>query len=138
MVGCMFLGAYVNLPPINLENLVIFPVKLKTVPGKPISVAQVPYTACRHLHTEIDPQKAEVTCLDCKALLNPIWLLEQLSREDDRLFRRWAELKATIQAMDERTKTKCKHCGKMTPIPHGLSHWETMQRGAKIREEEGR
>jgi ribosomal protein S27E len=117
---------------IPTDDVIAFPSKLKPVPGKAISVAAVSYKDCRHLHTEIDPKRSEVKCLDCKVLLNPIWLLEQLSREDERLFRRWAELRATIQSMNERTKTKCKHCGKMTPIPHGLSHWETMQRGTKI------
>ncbi len=64
----------------------------------------------------IDTSLAEVTCGDCNEKLNPMWVLGQLAGRD----RKFAEAHDTyheqMKRLDERTRTKCENCGKMTRI----------------------
>lgn len=76
---------------------------------------------CPHMHFELDERMAEVTCSDCHAKLNPMWVLGVLASEDNRLRDSWASLRASIHAMRERLRVKCQHCHKFTPLRSGLS-----------------
>lgn len=71
---------------------------------------------CFHRRIVIDPELSEIECTDCKAKLNPLkWIENQVS-----VFRwfmeREREASLTIQAANLRTRTKCRHCGQMTPV----------------------
>ena len=75
-------------------------------------------TPCNHLMAQylIDPSLAEVICGRCKAKLNPMWVLEQLARNDRRYAASQAAAREASKRLDERSRTKCDHCGKMTRI----------------------
>ena len=71
---------------------------------------------CWHRRFLVDEKAAEVECADCHEKLNPMWVLTQLSYQENR----WHELHARYQdemkRLAERQKTKCQHCGQMTRI----------------------
>lgn len=75
-------------------------------------------TKCSHLYVTylIDESSAEVECGQCGEKLNPMWVLRRLANED----RRFAEAHETYQdemrRLNERSRAKCEHCGKMTRI----------------------
>lgn len=91
---------------------------------------------CQHGHFLVDEKKADVECGLCHEKLNPMWVLAQIARDDDRLRHRWATLKADLQLMGERTRTKCKHCGKMTPITSNVNAFDRDTLARKILEGE--
>ncbi len=71
---------------------------------------------CQHLHMVVDEKKNIVECDDCGAELNPVWALLRFANEESR----WeyerkalAEIKAKIE---QKRRTKCRHCGKMTDV----------------------
>lgn len=71
---------------------------------------------CRHLRIEVDEARAQVACLDCGALLNPVHILVRLTREEstwkrtrdecrdaiDRLKDAQAELRIARREFEER------------------------------------
>lgn len=71
---------------------------------------------CKHLHSVVDEELAQVTCKDCKVKLNPIWVLMRLAREESRFKERRESLQKTMDEWKLRSRTKCTNCGKMTSI----------------------
>jgi DNA-directed RNA polymerase subunit RPC12/RpoP len=98
------------------------PIRRRLASEKVLEVV-TPYV-CQHKHFDVDARLQEVECRDCKAKLNPMWVLVALSHEEHRLLDRWARLQAQIQSMSEKTRTKCKNCGKFTPIPTNAGYYE--------------
>ena len=74
---------------------------------------------CQHKSIEVDEIEAEVTCKDCGARLNPVAVLVRLAKEGSRLAWRIDELKKLNNRFDEKKRTTCQHCGKMTNIRVG-------------------
>lgn len=95
-----------------------------------------PYGGCQHRKFQVDERLQEVECSDCKAKLSPMWVLTQLAREDERLRNDWVRMRAHVQLMGERTRTKCRHCQKMTPVHSNASEYQVMQLADKIRRED--
>jgi ribosomal protein S27E len=95
------------------------PVRFKT-PSPPERSLLLPFEVgarqCFHKQFLIDAEKAEVECADCHALLNPLWVLAQLAHRDHRFHeahRRYAE---EMKRLEERSRTRCQGCGRMTRI----------------------
>lgn len=72
---------------------------------------------CRHNRIWIDTSLATLTCKDCEKALNPVEWVAMLTEH-------WAEIKRMGDAylaaktdFEDVSKCKCRHCGKMTPIP---------------------
>jgi hypothetical protein len=73
---------------------------------------------CQHLFAQylVDPAAAEVECGRCGEKLNPMWVLDQLAKNDRRMAESQAAAKAMRERLEERSRTKCQHCGGMTRI----------------------
>ena len=71
---------------------------------------------CQHKHVTVDERLAEVECQDCGAKLNPMQVLARLAREESRLKHRIESLRKLNAELDSKTRTKCRHCGQMTPV----------------------
>jgi hypothetical protein len=71
---------------------------------------------CRHMHVLIDERYAEVECADCGKKLNPINVLARFAYEENNLERSIKAKNELEQRLKDRVRTKCIHCGKMTPL----------------------
>ena len=76
---------------------------------------------CRHRGPYlVDTTLACVECRDCGAMLNPLYVLEVLSCHEAYWNARMRDLREFIAYLDKeiegRVRTKCVHCGNMTPI----------------------
>lgn len=71
---------------------------------------------CQHVNMEVDEELNSVKCSDCSADLNPINLLARLARDESRYGERVEEMKKLKAELEARSRCKCKHCQKMTPI----------------------
>jgi DNA-directed RNA polymerase subunit RPC12/RpoP len=76
---------------------------------------------CKHKGPYIvDRKLATVECGDCGALLNPIFVLEMLACQEAYWNMRQRDLsqylKEVNKELEERTRTRCTHCGNMTAI----------------------
>ena len=88
---------------------------------------------CRHGRFLVDEKKAEVECGLCHEKLNPIWVLTQIATDDRILRDRWAGMKAEVQLLTERVRTKCDHCGKMTRIRSNVRDMDLRALAEKIK-----
>jgi hypothetical protein len=64
----------------------------------------------------VDPAAAEVECSNCKAKLNPMWVLARLAHHETRYHELAARYQDEMRRLSKRTRTKCDHCGAMTRI----------------------
>lgn len=71
---------------------------------------------CQHKRVEVDEMLAEVECRDCGEKLNPLAVLVMMSKEQSLLGVRIAAIKKLKAELEEKQRTKCKHCGQMTPV----------------------
>ena len=71
---------------------------------------------CQHRKVTVDEILAEVECSDCGVKLNPMQVLVRLAREESRLKQRIESLRKLNADLDTKTRTKCSHCGQMTPV----------------------
>ena len=71
---------------------------------------------CRHTQIIVDPIKAEVECAACGEKLNAIAVLARFAQEESRYARILESMRETKKALEEKQRTKCKHCGKITDV----------------------
>jgi ribosomal protein S27AE len=76
------------------------------------------YDACDHWRVVyiVDEKKNTVECGKCGADLNPIWALGQLASRDSLFHETAKRYQEEMRRLDERERTKCENCGKMTRI----------------------
>lgn len=117
------------------ENVTPFPRRKKGAPRGPLEVVHQ-YGGCQHAHMELCEKKAEVTCGDCGEKLNPIWVLMRIATDDRMLTDRWAGMKAELRLMGERTRVKCRHCQRFTPVGSRATTNEVQQLAERIKREE--
>lgn len=104
------------------ENITKLPVRFKApLPeGRSIMCAWEAGRAgpCNHLFATylIEDGGAEVTCGRCNGKLDPMWVLGRLATEDRRMAESQARYQDEMKRLDERKRTKCRHCGNLTPI----------------------
>lgn len=102
------------------DNVTKLPVKFRKAPedGRTLfNLWEVKKgSACYHESFIIDEQKQEVECAKCGERLNAMWVLSYLANQD-RQFRDTRKLADdAMTRLQERSRTKCQHCGKMTRI----------------------
>lgn len=102
------------------DNVTKLPVKFRKTPDdgrtlfKPWEVQKG--LPCHHAAFIVDEQKQEVECASCGERLNAMWVLSYLASED-RQFKDTRKLAdEAMTRLQERSRTKCQHCGKMTRI----------------------
>jgi Zn finger protein HypA/HybF involved in hydrogenase expression len=102
------------------ETVTRLPVKFRNPPeaGRtllhPWEVAK--QSQCNHLSFVIDEKKMEVECATCGERMNPMWVLHHLASRDRQFKENQRRSQELMAKVNERTRTKCDHCGKMTRI----------------------
>jgi Zn finger protein HypA/HybF involved in hydrogenase expression len=74
------------------------------------------YDKCRHKRILVDEVKAECECRDCGEKLNPMVVLARLAEEESRLKYRIDQMRKLNHALDDKKRTKCEHCGRLTRV----------------------
>jgi hypothetical protein len=98
-------------------ELLYLPVKRKDGDVKRVlTVAYPSYGECQHKRFTIDEKLSQVECRDCGVVLNPMYALLQLAREENRYHELHARYQSELKRLAERSRTKCEHCNKMTRI----------------------
>ena len=70
----------------------------------------------KHVTYIVDEAAAEVECSNCKARLNPMWVLARLAHNETQYHEFASRYQEEMQRLSERTRTRCDYCGKMTRI----------------------
>src|ERR1700679_614538 len=95
------------------------PVRAKRALGAGHELSMVAPAGCWHRGGYlVDERLAEVTCATCKAKLNPIWVLQQLTMAENRFHDLHARYQDELVRLNARSRTKCEHCGGMTRISY--------------------
>lgn len=71
---------------------------------------------CLHERLEYCKDEKRAVCRDCGMDLSLSAALEALARTESRYNSHVMELKKQVRKLEGRLRTKCRHCGKMTPI----------------------
>lgn len=108
-----------KLPPIDTsgENIVKFTGKQKEPVGERF-LAPVDPRKCQHWTGpfEVDDKGGKCRCLTCGEEVAPIFVLQQLMKQESRWMRTREAYLGEMKRLDERSKTKCQHCGLLTRI----------------------
>lgn len=72
--------------------------------------------ACQHGAFIIDTALEQVTCGRCKERLSPMYVLQQLTRQETRYHELHARYADEMARLATRSKKKCEHCDKITRI----------------------
>lgn len=73
--------------------------------------------SCPHSNVIVDEQLFMLQCEDCGCCLNPIEYLVRIAKREHQAEYRLAVLNRQIKEAEGKLRTKCVHCGGMTPIP---------------------
>lgn len=60
--------------------------------------------------------ETEVECGNCGTRLDPMWVLKILARREHGWHQKREVANEEMKRLEQRTSTKCRHCGKMTRI----------------------
>jgi DNA-directed RNA polymerase subunit RPC12/RpoP len=92
----------------------------KTISIKASTFFNRAFDECSHSRVIVDEDLWSVECQDCGEKLDPIRFLIKLaqneSQEEFRIQKLKNEYKRIIDILAVKTNTRCKHCGKITPI----------------------
>jgi hypothetical protein len=100
-------------------------IKIDDVPelNNIIPIFQKKYVKCGDKHVighigpyMVDASSAAVTCGHCKQELSPYWVIEELARAEHRYKRLIQDYKRMKGEAEEKLRTKCEHCNKMTKV----------------------
>lgn len=69
---------------------------------------------------EVDTSLQNVYCGSCGKELNPIWVLDLLAKREGRAWELWSRVEAIKKDAAMKSKTKCIHCERITPITSRL------------------
>ncbi len=109
-----------NLPPIDVsgENILQLPATYKEPPDGARMLVPVDHSACTHWNTtfQVDVRGGKCVCLGCKAEVSPMFVLEQLMNKESQWMRTRAAYQDEMKRLDERSRTKCQHCGQLTRV----------------------
>ena len=83
---------------------------------KIIEITKTKGHECQHNKFKLNPQNGYVECAICGEHLNPVWVIEQYANAEHRLFQKLERLQRLAKEIENKTKCKCEHCGKMTRI----------------------
>lgn len=93
------------------------PVRFKTRPSGDVYLTLTHSTSkCYHGQYEVDDAKAEVICGICKEKIDPMAVLRELAHKETGWHRARVIYQEEMKRLEERARTKCQHCGKLTRI----------------------
>jgi hypothetical protein len=102
-----------------MDKVTLFPIRAKPHPDEvELQLLQSWERTCDHLHKGfvVDESKLEVSCRGCGEKLNPAWALARLAEQESTWRRSRQAYIQERKALEERRRTKCRHCGRITPI----------------------
>lgn len=99
----------------DMANVTALPVKPRSNETERV-LTQVHSYKCSHRRFTVDEKLAQVECSDCKERLDPMFALTQLVHQETRYHELHARYQDEMKRLGERSKTKCRHCQKMTDI----------------------
>lgn len=103
--------------PEDKGNVSAFPVKPRPRLDDQDRFLVVKHTGCLHRGTFVFNEKEEcVTCKDCGEKLNPMYVIKMLSSQETRWHEARSRYQEEMKRLAERSRTTCRHCGKMTKI----------------------
>ena len=88
------------------ENVISFEIKRK----------EYLYNKCLHNKVSIDTETGLIECKDCKAVITPYKYVLGIAEEQRAGEYKINTLRKELQALKKKTKVKCRHCNKFTPI----------------------
>lgn len=102
------------------DNITRLPVRFQKPPDESRTLFQ-PWevgkpSACYHDAFVVDEKKDTVECAKCGERLNPMWVLQYLAGRDRNMADSWKRSQEAMHRLQERSRTKCEHCGHMTRI----------------------
>lgn len=102
------------------ENVTKLPVKFRKPPEETRALF-APWEVgkskpCYHNSFVVDPEKSEVECAKCGEKLNPMWVLSHLATADRNMADNFKRAQEAMSRLEDRSRTKCQHCGKLTRI----------------------
>lgn len=107
------------LPPLtglDSAEIVQLPVKAKE-PAGDLFLVPAPQPCCHFPPAfTVDPDAGKCFCRHCSGEVSPMFVLEQLMKQESRWNRTRAAYQDEMKRLDERSRTKCQHCGEMTKI----------------------
>ena len=110
------------------EMLKLFDIKISNVIS--LEEKRKELGECKHSRFLISQDEAFVTCGDCGEKLDPMWVLSIIAKNQNtlatQLHRQYVKLCNIETVLSSKSRTKCKHCGKMTPVNIRMSDREWM------------
>lgn len=110
-----------ELPPIQVDQCDV--VQLPVRPKEPIGdlfLVPAPQPCCHFPPSfEVDVDAGKCKCRHCSGEVSPMFVLEQLMKQESRWNRTRAAYQDEMKRLDERSRTKCQHCGQLTKISKG-------------------
>lgn len=98
-------------------------ISLDLVRDTMVTRAEVPNGECPHIGVEVDPIKATLECVACKAQLSPTQWIYQLIEYwqhvvymHDSANRSRAAMELQAKKLERKSKCKCQHCGRVTRV----------------------
>lgn len=100
------------------SNVTMLPVKPKPKLGDESDrFLVVESRGCQHRNGfRLNDKEDCVICRDCGAKLNPMYALKMLANQETRWHEARSRYQDEMKRLDERCRTTCEHCGKMTKI----------------------
>jgi len=81
---------------------------------------RIEFRGCKHLRMEINEGAAMVICKDCGRQLDPMWVLSRMADNEgtllNKIHQQYVRLCNIETAVRGKIRTKCKHCGRLTPV----------------------
>jgi ribosomal protein S27E len=106
------------LPPIDVDEGSVIQLKVpfkKPIPEDRFLLADPP--KCSHFGPfAIDQKATEVTCKKCGEKVSPMYVLHMLAMSETRWHEAQKRYQDEMKRLNERNRTKCQHCSKMTRI----------------------
>lgn len=108
------------LPPIDTTgaDILELPMKKREPLDGQTFLQPVPFSQCKHFRGPfvVDVDGGKCTCKECGGEVAPIFVLEKLMKEESRWMRNREAHLNEVRRLEERSRTKCQHCGEMTRI----------------------
>lgn len=103
------------------DNVTQFPIQPKKPAGVTLKILdRWGAEGCKHEPKGntylVDQAEGTVECGRCKKKLDPMWVMLQLSNQESHWYLNWERYAKERRKYEERSRTTCEHCGKMTKI----------------------
>jgi hypothetical protein len=100
------------------DNVSQFPTKPRPKPEDDTRFLIVEDSGCAHTRGfKINEKEECVTCRDCGVRLSPMYALKLMSTQETQWHKTRALYQEEMKRLDERRKTTCEHCNRITTIP---------------------